>query len=414
LTAELDDVVLDGDDQELPPRARDDLQKHLAKHPGLPADEVAGLTRALSLRWGIGKIKFSDQRCWGEPGSSCPETPSTLGLCARHWQLFNRIHTTRPAQPQRRHGVWDEILRRAAEIVESYDIRVTLRQLFYRLVSEEVLKNRKGDYDTLSTKTAEARRRDEFPALVEHGRSIRQLPHWSSPQSALDGLARSLTVDRTLSQDYTLVLGVEKNALSDLLSSWFGKLGVPIMPLGGYGSQTLEEDIRELAEEYREIAGEFDRPAVLIYAGDFDASGMNIGEKFIEYTEDVWDHTTRIGLSEEQIYELQLPVLPGKVKDPRAPKFVERYPEIHARAGFGLGKNREGRDAQIPVQVELDAVEPTTLHSWYKDAIDEWWDEDAYQAMLELEEKGRAQLTRWAQLMREGDVRGPRYRAKRR
>jgi len=38
--------------------------------------------------------------------------------------------------------VWAPILRRAASVVDGYDTGVTLRQLFYRLVSEELLASR--------------------------------------------------------------------------------------------------------------------------------------------------------------------------------------------------------------------------------------------------------------------------------
>jgi hypothetical protein len=59
---------------------------------------------------------------------------------------------------------WGDILHIAAEIVRSYETRVTLRQLFYRLVAMGVIKNTIGDYSTLSDRTATARRKGTFPA----------------------------------------------------------------------------------------------------------------------------------------------------------------------------------------------------------------------------------------------------------
>jgi hypothetical protein len=41
---------------------------------------------------------------------------------------------------------WTDILKDAAEVVESYDSGVTLRQLFYRLVAAEALPNTEVAY----------------------------------------------------------------------------------------------------------------------------------------------------------------------------------------------------------------------------------------------------------------------------
>ena len=67
---------------------------------------------------------------------------------------------------------------RASEIVNGYDIKVTLRQLFYRLVMEELIPNKDAAYTTLSERTAQARREDGFPPLMEHGRRVRQYASW--------------------------------------------------------------------------------------------------------------------------------------------------------------------------------------------------------------------------------------------
>lgn len=56
---------------------------------------------------------------------------------------------------------WPSILTDAADIVESYDTSVTLRQLFYRLVAAETLPNTVGAYKGLSDKSAKARRDEQ-------------------------------------------------------------------------------------------------------------------------------------------------------------------------------------------------------------------------------------------------------------
>ena len=60
---------------------------------------------------------------------------------------------------------WGLVLIRAATIVRSYpDTSVTLRLLFYRLVSEQVIPNEQSAYKGLSGDGSRASRR-ELPAL---------------------------------------------------------------------------------------------------------------------------------------------------------------------------------------------------------------------------------------------------------
>lgn len=284
---------------------------------------------------------------------------------------------TDPTYGQVRSGLdWPPIIERAAEIVDGYSIMITLRQLFYRLVSEQAIPNTDSAYKQLSSLTADRRRRGTFPALHEDARKIRVPTTWTSPADALESLIASYREDRTDGQAATVMLGVEKNALGGLLESWFGGLGIPVVPLGGYGSQTIEQKVRDYAAEYA-------RPARLIYAGDFDAAGMDIGRCFIEKTADVWSETTRIALSPDQISAMGLPLLEGKSKDSKAPAFIAAFPAIHDAAGYGPG---------VPVQVELDAVEPLTLRDMYQRAIDLDWDADAYADALAREAASLDQL----------------------
>jgi hypothetical protein len=46
--------------------------------------------------------------------------------------------------------------------------------------------------------------------------------------------------------------------------------------------------------EIREGVARHQRPAVFLYAGDFDASGEDISRDFMEKTEDLWQEARRI------------------------------------------------------------------------------------------------------------------------
>ena len=103
---------------------------------------------------------------------------------------------------------WPGVVDRAREIVLSYDTSVTLRQLFYRLVSAQLIPNTQAAYKRLSELTAEARRDGTFPELIDRGRSI----HRYTARTRAPGLPH-YRLDRTNGQDVSLYLGVEKAGL---------------------------------------------------------------------------------------------------------------------------------------------------------------------------------------------------------
>jgi hypothetical protein len=120
---------------------------------------------------------------------------------------------------------------------------VTLRHLFYRLVSAQVIPNSHVAYKRLSALTAEARRDGTFPALIDRGRAIDEYQWFTGTGDALTWLSRIYRLDRTRDQDVSLYLGVEKAGMVVQLQSWFGDLGVPVLALGGYSSQTYTDDV---------------------------------------------------------------------------------------------------------------------------------------------------------------------------
>jgi hypothetical protein len=263
---------------------------------------------------------------------------------------------------------WPAIVERAAVIAASYDTPVTLRQLFYRLVAEQALPNTQVAYKTLSARTAEARREDGFPELADRGREIHRLASWDDPHDAMAALIAQYRVDRTQGQDVSLYLAVEKAGLVSQLEAWFSDLGVPILALGGYSSQSY------VTEVVRDVDAS-DRPAILLYAGDFDPSGEDIDRDFTSRC-GCFAEVVRIALDRDQVEEYHLPPSPGKATDPRAAGFVARHGEL--------------------VQVELDALAPDTLHRLFTDAISRFWDTSEFGVVMDREAVGRTALTRAA------------------
>lgn len=259
---------------------------------------------------------------------------------------------------------WPALLVHAAAIVESYDTSVTLRQLFYRLVSRAILPNTTNAYKSLSRYTARARRDGTFPSLMDRTRTIHRYQSFSGPGEAREWLAQIYRRDRTEGQTFSLYLGVEKAGIVEQIQEWFGDLGVPVLALGGYGSQSFVDEVAADAK----ASG---RPAVLLYAGDHDPSGEDIDRDFVART-GCWEEVRRVALSAEQVEEYELPPQPGKTTDSRAAQFVARHGAL--------------------VQVELDALPPEVLRQLYSHAIADYWDEDEHSVALAQELEDRRAL----------------------
>lgn len=133
---------------------------------------------------------------------------------------------------------WGQVLDEARAIVGSYDTPVTLRQLYYRLVAAQLIPNTPYHYKKLSDRTADARRNGDFPDLIDRGRKIHEYQTFDSPREAAFYTAAIYLRDRTEGQDVTLYLGTEKAGIVNQLDQWFSDLGLPILALGGYASQT--------------------------------------------------------------------------------------------------------------------------------------------------------------------------------
>lgn len=271
------------------------------------------------------------------------------------------------------------VLPAAAAFVLSFTTGVTLRQCFYFLASRLFIANTLQDYGNLSRWTTEARDAGTFPDLIDNGRRIHRPTFFDDPDDAHEWLTGIYRRDRTEFADVTIYLGVEKAGLVAQLEEAFGDLGVPILPLGGWASQTFREQVR------REILAD-GRPAVLIYAGDFDPAGDLIGDNFAKKV-GAFAEVVRVGLNIDQLAGLPVSPFPlGKLKHSLIPRFEAKY-----------GDRLEAMGLPRLVQFELDALPPDQLRALYQAEMDRYFDESAYQRSLAQEADDRQELDdRWS------------------
>jgi hypothetical protein len=246
--------------------------------------------------------------------------------------------------------------------------RVTVRQVYYQLVSRNVIKNSQESYQMYDRHLTTARKAGVIPwdVFEDRARMFYREPapqydimNEPDPEHALGGWFRyalhpKVSVEYDMAkwegQPYFVELWVEKDALAGFLSPLCNDLGVGLVVSRGYTSYTFKQ---EANKRFQEISEDGKDP-VLLYLGDLDPSGYDI----YRCLEDEIDGTIkRIGLHPEDVSQFGL--IPNLIKgdDTRIKGFKKRYPE--------LGNN----------VYELDALPPGELRDRARRNILKYFDQ---------------------------------------
>jgi len=265
-------------------------------------------------------------------------------------------------------------------ILNQYNVRMTLRQIFYRLVSKHLIQNTLSQYKNLSRILVKARERGDVDWTRIEDRSRTTIGGdygFNSAEHFLGGVEENFkqawkrfTMPMWASQPNFLEVWVEKDALSALVSDVAEGFRVKTCPARGYSSFTYVKEGAERLDEYEDKEN-----IIILYLGDYDPSGLDITRDLEERLQDygILDvDVERIALTLDQIRQYSLPPMMAKQKDPRYAKFV---------ADTG------GADA-----VELDALEPPILQDIITRAIQSKIDTDLWNERAKEIEETRERL----------------------
>ena len=223
-----------------------------------------------------------------------------------------------------------EAVREAVYDVAAADHPMTVRQVFYRLVSNGVIAKTEGEYkSTVVRLLATMRRAGDIPYgwIADNTRWMRKPQSYNSLEDALRRTAetyrRALWADR----DCYVEIWLEKDALAGVLSTVTYEWDVPLMVTRGYPSLTYLHDAGETIAAHG-------RPTFLYYFGDHDPSGLDIPRKVEEelrgFAPDVELSFERVAVTPDQIDEWELPTRPTKKTDTRARNFEGESVEVDA------------------------------------------------------------------------------------
>lgn len=266
---------------------------------------------------------------------------------------------------------------------------ITVRTLYYQLVSRNVIPNQERSYKNLTGLINDARLAGllDWDVIEDRGRRPVVRPRWGDGSHFIRSVAPQYHTDMWAEQANRVFVVVEKDALAGVLEATCREYDVPLLAAKGYPSVS---SVRDLVHEEifpyiyegwrnRENPGKPRKPAqriVFLHMGDHDPSGLDMSRDLERrlrlFSEDAFRLVfQRIALNMDQIEEQQPPPNPAKVTDSRFEGYQREY----------------GSESW-----ELDALPPDYLNDLLSGHIAEWVDETLWGQKRQIIESTRGKL----------------------
>ena len=280
-----------------------------------------------------------------------------------------------------------ELLETINEIIEEYSMegyKLTLRQLFYQLVSRDIIPNEQKEYAKLSRLLTEGRMAGfvDWSAIEDRNR-VPYIPYSVDDiEDAIEDTINQYRLDRQEGQNNHVELWVEKDALSGVLKRITQKYHIKLVVNKGYSSTSAMYDAYKRFSEKIED----NKKVIILYLGDHDPSGLDmirdIHQRTCEFLigdsidplgdDEIPNFQVRpIGLTMEQIKKFNPPPNPAKLKDPRGTGYIKKYGNV---------------------AWEVDALNPETLLELVKENVEELININLFNKQLKKEEKDKEKL----------------------
>src|SRR3989344_3933701 len=254
------------------------------------------------------------------------------------------------------------ILREVSNILVELGIQVTVRQLYYQLVSKQVIENTINSYKNFDRILTKARKEQliDDSNIVDTSKPILIPSTWININEFLQDVSNAYRKSVWNTQDNHIEIWLEKDALRSVFQPITDKYDVALVIGKGYQSYTNLKETSHRIQENKELN--------ICYFGDFDPTGLdierNISSTLIELN--TKHNIRRIALTKEQIEKYDIPPQPTKVSDTRTAKHKELHGDI---------------------AVELDALDPRILTKLIEDTIISFLDINKYNTTKQQEKK---------------------------
>ncbi len=262
-----------------------------------------------------------------------------------------------------RHAKTQHIIDQAHDILQEYH-PMTLRQVYYQLVSRQVIENSRPAYQGVSNALVDARLEGSIPWewLEDRLRRPSIYSGYRDPAHFARIMKYHYYRDIWPTQPRRFEAWLEKDALSGIFNSVCSRYNVTLNVGRGYDGW---DSIHNAAERY----GDGENWTILYY-GDFDPSGDDMVRSLGERLGQLKSFPTiiKVALSMEDVTRYNLPPNLTKPTDSRRAAFVAKHGDV---------------------SVELDALRPDVLEESLRTEIEKLMDMEAYHATEEQEQKDR-------------------------
>lgn len=255
-------------------------------------------------------------------------------------------------------------------ILEEYakdDYVLTLRQLYYQLVSKDIIPNNDKEYGKLSNILKKGRMAGivDWAAIEDRVRRP-QLPWWCHDiKDAQRTIIQQYRLDRMSTQGENIEVWVEKDALSNVLYRVTSKYHIRLMVNRGYSSVTAMYDA------YKRLSS----GDTILYFGDHDPSGLDmirdVRERLQEFGLEI--NVVPVALTMPQVIQYNPPPNPAKITDSRAAWYIQQW----------------GQSSW-----ELDALPPRELIKLCEDEVLKIIDLELWQEQVDQEKKDISEIRR--------------------
>lgn len=256
---------------------------------------------------------------------------------------------------------------------QAMNLRLTLRQLYYQLVTINAIPNEEKSYKHLSSLVSDARIAGlmDWDAIEDRVRRPRVPQEFENLGELVDVALGAYKLPRWRKQEHYVELWVEKDALAGVLQPIAQRHHVTLMVNRGYSSQSaMYEAANRLSSKLDGGDAQF---ATILYLGDHDPSGedmvRDIQERLTLFGADV--EVRKVALTIDQVRKFKPPPNPAKITDPRAEKYIAKF----------------GRQSW-----EVDALPPDVLTTLLNAEIAAFIDDEQLEAVIEQEKSDRDAL----------------------
>lgn len=250
--------------------------------------------------------------------------------------------------------------------------RLSLRQLYYQLVSRDLIPNNLQSYKRLGDLVSNGRLAGliDWYMIEDRGRERLLNSHWDAPADIIRSAANGYAIDKWARQPNHIEVMVEKDALSGVLWPVCSARDIGFTANRGYSSSSAMYEAGKRIEDAI-TAG---KQVYILYLGDHDPSGIDMTRDVRERLE-LFSRSAitveRLALNMDQVNRYNPPENPAKLTDSRAQAYIREF----------------GHSSW-----ELDALEPTVLAVLINNEIDSLIDLGRWQEDVEREKSEQEKL----------------------